>query len=155
MLAKQIDAYVAFEPFTSLCMIEKTCTIAVDMGAGQGPKDLAALNRGFFGFVARREYIEKNPVPVQAFIQAMQDATAWIRDKKNRTEFTQIAKAFLILRDVKDPDAVLASIVSGAAPKYDARIDRAMLGALAKFLKENKLITTLVEPQRLVYAKAP
>lgn len=155
MMAKQIDAYIAFEPFVSLCKVEKTCTIAVNMGEGEGPKELAALNKGFFGFVARRDYIEKNPVPIQAFIQAMQDAAAWIRNEGNRAEFTAIAKSFLSLRDVKNPEAVLKSIVEGAAPKYDARIDREMMKSLSTFLIDNKLIKKPVDPASFVFAKAP
>src|SRR5262249_38217429 len=57
MMAKQIDAAMGFEPFQTLCRTQKTCVVAVDLMAGEGPPELKALNGGFETYAASRKFI--------------------------------------------------------------------------------------------------
>ncbi len=155
-LARQIDAAMMFEPFATICRLQGTCVSAVDLAAGEGPSDISSLNGAFETYAARRDYIEKNPKVIGAFIQAMEEATAWVKDPANGEELLAVVKAHYKLgEDIADGEKVLRELVRTGAPLYDTRIDRKAVKAFSDYLIKNGLITKPVDPATFVYAKAP
>lgn len=155
LLAKQIDGTVSFEPFNTLCMYQKTCVDLINPGRGEGPASLIAMNGGFAAYAMRRNYIQATPHAADAFIVAMQDTIAWIRDPKNLDEVIGIARKKMSLGNVPDADKVMAQLVENHTRSFGAAIDRKSVDAVSSFLIENKLITTPVSSSTFVYEKAP
>ena len=155
MMAKQIDAAVMFEPFRTLCITQKTCSIAVDLTKGEGPPELAALSGAFETFAARREFITSNPIAVQAFIQAMSEGIDWMQKPENFEKVVAIARKHMSLGNIPNADAILVELVKEQVPTYGAKIDRKAVKAFSDFLMKNKLIDAPVDPASFVYEKAP
>lgn len=155
-LARQIDAAMMFEPFATICRLQETCIDVVDMVGGEGPPEISALNGAFQTYAARRDYIEKNPVVISAFIQAMTAATAWVTDPANFEELVEVVQGrFRLGSDIEDADNVLRELVRTNAPLYGVAIDRAAVKAFSDYLIQNELITDPVDPASFVYDKAP
>lgn len=155
-VARQIDAAMMFEPFATICRVQGTCVSAVDLAAGEGPADIASLNGAFETYAARRDFIEKNPKVIGAFIQAMEEATAWVKDPANAEELLAVVQSHYKLgENIPEGDKILRELVRASAPLYGTRIDRKAVQAFSDYLMKNKLITNPVDPASFVYAKAP
>lgn len=155
IVAKQIDAGMMFQPFRTLCEVQKTCVVGVDLAKGEGPEDLRVLNGGFENFAARRNFIEANGVAIDAFIQAMTEAIAWMQDPANFDKLMAVTRKHLTLGDIPDADATLVQLVKTEAPKFGVKIDRKSIKGFSDFLIKYKLIDKPVSPETIVYAKAP
>jgi NitT/TauT family transport system substrate-binding protein len=155
MMAKQIDAAVMFEPFHTLCRVQKTCNNAVNLAKGEGPPELAALNGGFETFAMRRDYIKANPAVVQAFIEAMTEAIAWMQKPENLDKVVAITRKHMSLGDIPNADATLVELVKSQVGTYGPKIDRKSVTAFSDFLIKNKLIDQPVSAASFVYEKAP
>ena len=154
-VARQIDAGMMFQPFRTLCEVQKTCVVGVDLAKGDGPEDLRALNGGFETFAARRAFIEANGLAIDAFIQAMTEAIAWMQDPANFDKLMSITRKYLTLGDIPDADAILVQLVKTETPKFGVKIDRKSIQAFSDFLIKYKLIEQPVSASTLVYSKAP
>lgn len=155
-LAQQVDAVMMIEPFAAICRVQKTCVDVVNLEAGEGPAAISSLNGAFVTFAARRDFIKANSKVIDAFIQAMDEATKWVNDPANAEELYKLVKARLKFgSEIADTDAVLRELVRTRASKYATGIDRKAVKALSDYLIENKLITAPVDPASFVYNKAP
>lgn len=155
-LARQIDAAMMFEPFATICRVQKTCVDLVNLEVGEGPRSITSLNGAFETFAARRDYINANPKVIGAFIQAIEEATAWVNDPANSDALLEVVKShFKLGADIPDGDAVLRELVRSSASKYGTKIDRKAVKAFSDYLIEGGLITKPVDPSTFVYAKAP
>lgn len=154
-VARQIDAAMMFEPFRTLCEIQKTCVVGVDLAAGEGPEELRILNGGFEVFAARRAFIEANGVAIDAFIQAMTETIAWMQDPANFDKLMTITRKYLTLGDIPDADATLVQLVKTDTPKFGVKINRKSIQGFSDFLMKYKLIDKPVSATTFVYSKAP
>jgi len=155
-LARQVDAAMMFEPFGTICRLQETCDELVDLVAGEGPAEITSLNGAFETYAARTDFIEKNTVAIDAFIQAMSEATAWVNDPANFDDLLEVVKGRFTLGDeIKDSENVLRELVKSGAPLYGAGIDRTAVKAFSDYLIQNELITEAVDPATFVYEKAP
>lgn len=155
MMAKQIDVAVMFEPFRTLCRVQKTCDLALDVAKGEGPPELAALNGGFETFAMRRDFIAKNKVATDAFIQAMSETIDWMQKPENFDKVVEITRKHMTLGDIPNADATLVELVKGQVGTYGAKIDRKSVTAFSDFLVKYKLIDKPVSAQSFVYENAP
>lgn len=155
LIAKQIDAATMFQPFRALCAAQKTCVVAVDMPAGEGPPEIKALNGAFGTYIARRDYIKANPGNIAAFQRALTDAVAWLQDSSKFDEVMKIARKRMTLGDIPNAEAVSLQLVKGQIPKFGVKVDRAAVNAFSDFLMKNKLIEKPVSAATFVYEKAP
>lgn len=95
--ARQVDAVMAFAPMDGFCNVLKTCTIAMALGDGQGPKEIVA-GRGNGGmYVTSRDFATKNPKVISAFLSAMAEAERFIKDPANRDEELRITQKYFRL----------------------------------------------------------
>lgn len=154
-VARQIDAGMMFQPFRTLCEVQKTCVVGVDLAKGEGPEDLRVLNGGFETFAARRAFIEANTVAIDAFIQAMTETIAWMQDPANFDKLMGITRKHLTLGDIPDADATLVQLVKTETPKFGVKINRKSIQGFSDFLIKYKLIEQPVSAATFVYAKAP
>jgi len=156
MLSGQIDAGMMFEPFRTICLVQDTCVDLLDFARGEGPAEISALNGAFETYAARRSFIEENPVVIDAFIQAMTEATAWVNDPANQAELLELVKKrFQLGADIADADKILEELVRTGAPLYGVSIDRGAVKAFSDYLINAGLITDPVDPESFVYSKAP
>lgn len=155
-ISKQIDAAMMFEPFATICRVQDTCVDLLDFAQGEGPEEIAALNGAFETYAARRSFIEENPVVIDAFIQAMTEATEWVRDPANEAELLEIVKArFTLGSEIPEAEAVLVELVRTQAPNYGVTINLNAVKAFSDYLLGAGLIPQAVEPENFVYSKAP
>jgi NitT/TauT family transport system substrate-binding protein len=155
MLAKQIDASVSFEPFSTLCLYQKTCVDLVNPGRNEGPPNMLAINGGFASFAMRRNFIQSNPRATEAFVAAVRDSIAWSRDPKNYDELVGIVRRKMSLGDIPDADKVLGLLVKGQTTSLGYTIDRKSVDATSAFLLQNKMSEAPVSSAAMVYEKAP
>lgn len=154
-VAGQIDAGMMFQPFRTLCELQKTCVVGVDLAKGEGPEDLRVLNGGFETFAARRAFIEANGVAIDAFIQAMTETIAWMQDPANFDKLMTITRKYLTLGDIANADATLVQLVRTETPKFGVKINRKSIQGFSDFLIKYKLIEQPVSAATFVYAKTP
>lgn len=154
-VARQIDAGMMFQPFRTLCEVQKTCVVGVDLAKGEGPEDLRVLNGGFETYAARRNFIEGNTVAIDAFIQAMTETVAWMQDPANFDKLMGITRKYLTLGDIPDADATLIQLVKTETPKFGVKVDRKSIQGFSDFLIKYKLIEQPVSASSFVYAKTP
>lgn len=155
-LARQVDAAMMFEPFGTICRLQETCGALVDLVGGEGPAEITSLNGAFETYAARTDFIEENTVAIDAFIQAITEATVWVNDPANFDELLEVVKGrFTLGEEIEDSENVLRELVKSGAPLYGAEIDRTAVKAFSDYLIQNELITDPVDPATFVYAKAP
>lgn len=152
---KQVEAAMMFEPFNTLCNVQKTCVVAVDLPAGAGPADLKALNGAFVTYVATRQYIAAHPMVIQAFNQAMAEASDWLKKPENFDGVMTIAKAHLALANIPNAEQVMRQLVKAYIPMVGVHVERNSVRAFSDFLIKYKLIENPVSPDTFVYAEAP
>lgn len=155
LIAKQIDMAVMFEPFHTLCRVQKTCSNPFDMAKGEGPPELAALNGGFETYAARRDFIKENPKEIAGFNQAITDVIAWMKQPDNLDKVVAIARKHMSLGDMPNADQTLAELVKSQVATYGEKIDRKSVDAFSTFLIKYKLIEKPVSSSSFVYEKAP
>lgn len=156
LTTRQVDAAMMFQPFKAICEAQKTCITAVDLGKGQGPSDLLALNGAVQYVAATRKFIESNPVVVDALIQALEDAVRWIRNPANQGEVVRILKAnYAIGKDVPNADAVMQELARSEAAGAGASIDRNAVKAYVDYMTRHRFIEKPVDASSLVYKNAP
>ena len=156
LVGGKVDADMMFWPGQIICETEKTCVAAVDLTRGEGPPEIKSLNGAYLPFVAERSYIAAHPAAINAFIRAIEEASAWVKDPKNRNDLYKIVSVQLKLGSgIANPDKVLHAIVDRMAPEFDAHVDRKAVAAMGNFLLKYKQISNPVDPASMVYAKAP
>lgn len=155
IVAKQIDAAMEFEPFDTLCRAQNTCVAAVDLRTGVGPPSLRVLNGGFGTAAAERSYIKAHPQVIGAYIQAMQEAHAWVEDPKNFDDLARIVRPHVSLGDIPNAEAIFVKLLHESLPRYGTRVDRKSIKGFSDFLLSLKLIAQPIDPKDFVYAKAP
>ncbi|KAB2912772.1 MAG: ABC transporter substrate-binding protein [Hyphomicrobiaceae bacterium] len=153
--AKQVDAALTWDPVPAICSATKVCQMAVDMRKGEGPPAMLAMNGGFVVWQARREYVEKNSATIDAFLRALAEATAWLKDPKNFPEALEIVKKNIKLGDLPEREKVFEAITREGISQYGSTFDRKAIKGFNDFLIANKLIGKPLDPERIVYKNAP
>lgn len=153
--AKQVDAVMSWAPIDQLCKVTKACDVAVDLRKGQGPAEIKDLNGGFATWQARRAYIEAHGAEVNAFSHALGEATQWVVDPKNFAEVMTMARQHLKLGDLPHKDEMLTDLVKDEIAQYSTHFDRAVVPGFNKFLIKNKLLAGPINPEAIIWSKAP
>ncbi len=155
MSAKQIDAVLSWDPVPALCDATKVCNVAVDFSKGEGPDVIKALNGGFIGWWARREYVEKNGTTIDRFLKAQSEAMVWLRNPANATETMALTNKYLKLSDLPNREQVLNQMVKNTINNYVDKLDRKVITGFNNFLLSNKVIDKPLDANTLVYKNAP
>jgi NitT/TauT family transport system substrate-binding protein len=156
LLAKQIDAAMMFQPFKAICEVQQTCVTPVDLSKNEGPKDLLALNGAVQYVAATRQFIEKNPVVVQALIQALDDAVRWIKDPANAAEVLGVMQNnYVIGKEIAKGGEVMKALAVDETAGAGVAIDRNAVKAYVAYMVKHKLIDKPLDAGRLVYQNAP
>jgi NitT/TauT family transport system substrate-binding protein len=151
----KIGAYMATEPMQTLCKVQKSCVPVLDLRKGEGAQEIAATNGASLTFAAMRPYIKANPVVVDAFIQAITDSQAWIRDPANFDALTAVAKRHLNLSSFPDPDAMLIPMLNDNLEYFGATVSPEAIVNMSRYLVKNGQIPNEIDPAKFVYAGAP
>ena len=155
LLAKQIDGAMMFEPFDTLCVIEKTCVTVVSLPKGEGPPAVRALNSSFLQFVTTDNFIAAHPAAVKAFIAALTEAIAWTKTPGNFENVVNIAKSHMKMGNVANPEAVIREAVKVEVSILDPHVDREGVANFSNFLLKFKMINNPVSAEKMIYAEAP
>lgn len=150
-----VEAAMVFEPFQTLCVVNETCEIAVELREGEGPEILQRLNGAFETYAMTEDFIEENPEAVDGFIAAIEEAVEFIQDEANYEEVLSIVQDHFTLGDVPNSEGVVEQIVQEQIPRYGASIDREAVTGFSDFLMEFGIITEPVDPNEFVYENAP
>lgn len=155
LAAKQVDAVLSWDPVPAMCAGSGVCKVMVDMRKGEGPPEVAAMNGGFVTYQARREYVEKNGPAIDAFLRASTEATAWTKDPKNFPAVMELAKSHFKLGDMPNRDQIFEQIVKDAVTAMGTGFDRKVINGFNDFLIKNKVLDKPLNPDTIVYKKAP
>jgi NitT/TauT family transport system substrate-binding protein len=154
LISKQVDANMTFEPSGALCEVLKTCRVLYRAALSEQPPELYAVNGAASNLVVTQETIDKSPHAVEALVNAMKDAEAFIQEPKNYDEAFKIATSYFKF-DMPKGDEVMGEALKIAIPAYKASISRPALKAIADYLHATKQIETPFDSTRLVWDKAP
>lgn len=156
LLAKQIDAVMSWDPLPQVCNASGKCNVAVDLRRREGPRELLAMNGIFNPWAARRSYIEAHEPIVDAYVRALSEAMAWVKDRRNFPEVFKIAKKHIKLGDiVPDPDKVMETSLKEMIGSYGTKLDRGAVKGVSDFLISHKMIDKPLDPEVVVYRNAP
>jgi len=156
LVSKQVDATMIFEPSGAICDVLKTCKRIYTAATDKQPAELFALNGGGNGLVFTQDYIDKNPHVIDAVINAVKEADAFINNPANFAETLKIAEQYVKF-DMPKGDEILAANMRAAiaSNNYRAAIDRKSVQATLDLLIATKLIEKAVPLSELIYDKAP
>jgi ABC-type nitrate/sulfonate/bicarbonate transport system substrate-binding protein len=122
---------------------------------GVGPNIVQAMWGATLSWVAYGPYIDKNPEVVAAFVNASNEAIAWIADAKNREELYKIIEKRVPLPDtVASRKTALERIVDKNAGLVGAGIPKESIDGWNNYLIRLKQITTPVPMAELVWRTA-
>lgn len=154
LMSKQVDANMSFEPSGALCEVLKTCRVLYRAGLSEKPAELFAINGAASNLVVTHETLDKNGAAVEALVNALKDAEAFIQDPKNFDEALKIAESFFKFEFPRG-DEVMKEALKIALPAYKASISRPAVKAISDYLLTTKQIDTPIDPTRIVWDKAP
>ncbi|MDX2204960.1 MAG: ABC transporter substrate-binding protein [Hyphomicrobiaceae bacterium] len=154
LASKQVDANMTFEPSGALCEVLKTCRVLYRAALSEKPAELFAVNGAASNMVVTQETLDKNGAAVEALVNALKDAEAFIQDPKNFDEALKIAESYFKFEFPKG-DEVMKEALKTAIPAYKASISRTAVKAIGAYLLETGQIETAVDPAKLVWEKAP
>ena len=153
LAAKQVDAVLSWDPLPALCAATGACNVAVDLRKGEGPAEIRAMNGGFVVWQARREYVEKNEATIDAFMRAVADGVAWVKDPKNYPEVLALAKKRFQAGDIPNRDQFMEQVVKESIAQSGTEFDPRVVSGFNNFLVKNKLIDKPLDVNRIVYRK--
>ena len=153
LAAKQIDAALTWDPIPSVCAATKACEMMVDLRKGQGSPELVAMNGTFVVWYARRDWVGKNGVLVDAFARASAAATNWVKDPKNYHEALEIARKRASLGERPNKDQVLNEVVKVTIDSYGTKFHIASIEAFHTLLMNNKVLDKPLNVPSLIYPK--
>lgn len=153
LVAKQIDAALSWDPVPALCTASGACNVAVDLRKGEGPGDIKAMNGGFVVWQARREYVEKNAANIDAFMRAVADGVAWVKEPKNYPEVLELAKKNFKAGDIPNRDQFMEQVVKESIAQSGTEFDPKVVEGFNNFLVKNGLIDKPLDVKRIVYGK--
>lgn len=156
LLSKQVDVAMMFDPVGSMCEVLKTCKVIYRAATDRQPSEMFALNGGGNGLFFTQEYIDKNPKVIEAVIQAIKEADAFINNPANFGEVNGIAAQFFKF-DMPKGDEILATSLRNAiaTQNYRAAIDRKAIQATLDLLIATKQIERAAPISELIYDRAP
>jgi NitT/TauT family transport system substrate-binding protein len=94
MQNKQIDVYLAFEPFQTLALGKRDMgQVVVDLRKGEGPAIFKDFPYNFYS--GRADRIAKDPDMVRRYVDAMVESHAFIQDPKNIDEVVSVAAKYI------------------------------------------------------------
>lgn len=134
--AGQVDAWVAFEPGTTMTVEQlKVGVPVVDLRAGEGPEKLWNVNSN--AFAAKEDYIEANPEVIRRFVSAIVAAQQWMQDPANREDLEAIATEHVNIDAASIPAMIDANLATFGAEITEERIQNS-IDMMVKFgLVEN------------------
>ncbi len=154
LISKQVDANMTFEPSGALCEVLKTCKVLYRAALSEKPAELFAVNGAASNMVVTQETLDKSPGAVEALVNALKDAEAFIQKPENFDEAVKIAESYFKF-DFPKGDEVMKEALKTAIPAYKASISRAAVKAISDYLVETGQIEVKMDPGKLVWDKAP
>ncbi len=153
LVAKQVDAVLSWDPVPALCAATGSCNVAVDLRKGEGPADIKAMNGGFVVWQARREYIEKNEATIDAFMRAVADGVAWVKDPQNYPAVLALANKHFKAGDVPNRDHFMEQVVKESIAQSGTEFNPRVVEGFNNFLVKHKMIDKPLDIKRIVYRK--
>lgn len=154
LVSKQVDANMSFEPSGAMCEVLKTCKVLYRAALSEKPAELFAVNGAASNLVVTQDTLDKKGAAVEALVNALRDAEAFIQDPKNFDEALKIAESYFKF-DFPRGDEVMKEALKIALPAYKASISRPALKAISDYLLATKQIEAPIDPARIVWDKAP
>ena len=106
LVSKQVDAIMMFEPAGAMCDVLATCKVIWRGALDKQPAEQFALNGGGSGMVFTQDFVDRNPLALEALIKAFKDADAFINNPANFDEVVKIADSYFRF-DMPKGDEVL------------------------------------------------
>jgi NitT/TauT family transport system substrate-binding protein len=154
LISGQVDALMSVEPTGTLCEVLKTCRLIWRGSDSPEPKEIAATNGAAVVYIFRQEDIDQKPHVVEAFINAVKEAEAFIQNPANFDETVKIAHSYFNF-DLPNSDALMTAAMKAALPSYKASISRPAVKAYADYLYATKQIDAPFDYTTMIYDKAP
>jgi NitT/TauT family transport system substrate-binding protein len=146
---RQVDAVMAFAPMDGFCNVLKTCTIAMSIGDGQGPKEIVATRGNGGMYIASRDYAAKNPKVISSFLSAMAEAERFIKDPANRDEELRITLKYFRL-DMPQGEAITRDSLDRWRSAISLVPDRAATQAIADYMLKTGQLQAPVNVAKLL-----
>lgn len=129
MLNKQIDAYLAFEPFqTTVVTQNKAGRVILDMRKGQGPGNLMDFPYNFY--IAKSETLTARPEMMRRVVAAYVEAHAFMQNPANLAAVVGSAAKY-----IKMDEPLLRQMIVDNLPTYSASVTEAGLAKWTSFAR--------------------
>lgn len=145
---KQVDAVMSFAPLDGFCEVLKTCRLALNLGKGEGPAVLNKLNGASALYLVRRDFAQKNPAAVDAFVKALRDAERFATDPANAVELAQITANYYRI-EMPNGDQMIKSSLQRLSPSLVVEVKKAAVQAAADYLVQTRQLEKPFDAQRL------
>ena len=144
MLNKQIDAYLAFEPFqTTVVTQSKGGRIVLDMRKGQGPGNLVDFPYNFY--IAKAETLASRPDMIRRLVAAFVEAHAFMQNPANLGAVVASAAKY-----IKMDEALLKQMIVDNLPTYSPNVTEAGMAKWTAFARSSLGVTKDFKPADLI-----
>jgi len=148
---KTVDTYIATEPLPSIAAATGEAKVAVDLFAGEGPKELANLD--YNGWWASTKALSSNPTMVERFVKANEDAFCWYSDPAHLDELVAILKKAVPVPALNDKQ--YAAMVKSSLPSFGVTIKDESLETWQRLLVDNGQLKQAFDRDQLAADVAP
>lgn len=118
------------------------------------PKTLQGVGKTSLLWAAQGSFLQKNPETGKRFVAALDEASAWIRDPKNREELYKILHDQVsVPADLSNADAVYKASVDIYAENVDTKVDLPALQAYVDFTVKTRGIKITEQAKDMVWSE--
>jgi ABC-type nitrate/sulfonate/bicarbonate transport system substrate-binding protein len=150
-----VDAAMMFGTGPELAEALGVGKIVLDYRTGIGPPSLRALRGATLSWQAYGPYIEKNQEAVAAFAAANNEAIAWIKDPKNRSEVYKIVGDRMPLPEtLTNREETLKRIVDVHAGLLSPNVPRSAFDGYNAYLISLKQLSAPLKYEDIIWKSA-
>lgn len=149
--AKQIDAYLAFEPIQSIATASHIGKILLDLRTGAGPANFRDIP--YNSWWATDSYISSHPAQVRAFQKTMIAADKFIHDPSNFAKVLAVAKQVLPTKPLTN--AQFEAMVKSNLRTLGSAIPARTIPAWDRLLLKAGLLKESIPASNVILSTAP
>lgn len=153
--AKQVDAVMLFQPLPAICDTGKDlCETAIDLTREDRPPVMAQFDGAGISLFTSGSLIQKNPEALKAYIAAIRDSEAWLKNPANYDKAKALVKSYLDLSSLPNAEQILEVGLKEQIGNTNTRTSVSGVRNFIKTLEERKLLGKPVQATDVIWTEA-
>ena len=152
--AKAVDAVMLFQPLPAICDTGRDlCETVIDLTREDRPPVMSQFDGAGISLFSSGSLIQKNPEALKAYIAAIKDAEAWLKNPANYEKAKALAKGYLDL-SIPNAESILEVGLKEQIGNTNTRTSVSGVRNFIKTLDERKLLGKTLQATDVIWAQA-